>query len=649
MRNQQHRSTTTLLATTLTLLALGGLTAPVSAADGDKIVLTGFARDFPASHEDFAVLPPVPDGNGHYAGNVSQILGADGAPLQVHGVSDFNINFGSLVPGTPYAARLTVLGAEITSGGNPMPVTIETETSAEVFEPFGLYLDPGGNGDVNDGSNPRHFIYSLDDIYSAGTPISVTATSWLPQFETDDVGYDQAGGSTTETAQTDQLATQVTLPEDGTVTSITAYVSRSSGSDDDLMYALYDDNGGEPGDLILQTAEVNSSSGSNWHTINIPDTWLAGGDYWLAVTMEDDDDQAIAYQTAGGYETRRHSQNAVDSGFVATWDTPHKEIWNNRRLSIYMTYTSSTPTYAPYMTAKSGDDSQQVIVLRNGSDVPAIDAFQDQTNLAAFVDPYVNVATGKIVLQDNQAIYLFELGTSNLSSSAADFQDLVIMVTLATDPVYFFDPGATSSSLLPIGYKVDNQWEDTDGNSIAPHTYVPAFGDEAGEAGVLSNGGVTSPATFYEWFRDILGENMGTTVDITLTENGNGVYEIDDEDFMPLNGQLYGNEGEGENDNFTFAVAAEFTYDASANQFMEFKGGDGAWIFINGKLAIDLGGVDSSEDQYASVDRFGLVDGEDYDIRIFYANRGSAQDFMFRTNVFLTPGPVLGSSSAAFD
>ncbi len=34
-------------------------------------------------------------------------------------------------------------------------------------------------------------------------------------------------------------------------------------------------------------------------------------------------------------------------------------------------------------------------------------------------------------LDENQAIYLFELGTTNLTSSAADFQDLVVLITLA--------------------------------------------------------------------------------------------------------------------------------------------------------------------------------------------------------------------------
>lgn len=87
-----------------------------------------------------------------------------------------------------------------------------------------------------------------------------------------------------------------------------------------------------------------------------------------------------------------------------------------------------------YMTVDgSASDTQQLIVLRNGDDVPDIQGYLDQGNLVDFVRDYVDPETDKVVLDENQAIFLYELGTTNMNSAAADFQDLVVLVTLARD------------------------------------------------------------------------------------------------------------------------------------------------------------------------------------------------------------------------
>ena len=53
--------------------------------------------------------------------------------------------------------------------------------------------------------------------------------------------------------------------------------------------------------------------------------------------------------------------------------------------------------------------------------------------------------------------------------------------------------------------------------------------------------------------------------------------------------------------------------------------------------------------EYASLDRFGLVDGQTYEARLFYANRGNDSKFEFRMNEFLTPGKLLGAVSGGGD
>ncbi len=84
-----------------------------------------------------------------------------------------------------------------------------------------------------------------------------------------------------------------------------------------------------------------------------------------------------------------------------------------------------------HMTVNSDAGTTYVKVLRNGDPVPSIPGYMGQTSLETFVRDYVDPDTNRMVLDENQAIYLFELGTTTLSSPAADFQDLVVLVTLA--------------------------------------------------------------------------------------------------------------------------------------------------------------------------------------------------------------------------
>ncbi|NNF41950.1 MAG: hypothetical protein HKN62_02695, partial [Phycisphaerales bacterium] len=416
----------------------------IHAAGGTGVRLTGIVRDFPVTHPDFNVVPA--DGAGHYAGNVATLLGDDGRPLQVHGVSNFTIEFGKIVPGIPYAARATVLGAEITSGMDPMPVTIQAATDTETFDPFGDPNDPVA-ATVNDGANPRDYVFSLTDVYSAETPIAITATSWVEGAGSTRCGFDTVFTNEGSDADSRQVATRITLSYPGTVTSISAYVYGA----EDVMYGLYDDSGGEPGTLLTETVNGESPSSWGWWTRPVTPTWLPAGDYWLAIG-QDESFQRFRF-VAGGGETRTNNHDAEDNnGFQSTWSGTATS--SNRRLSIYANITPDAGAYAPHMTVSSGDDSPYVIVLKDGDPVPAVPSFGDQSTIADFVAPYVDLDTDQITLADNQAIYLFELGTTDLSSPSADFQDLVVMLTLATDPVYFFASGSGADGLEPVGFKV---------------------------------------------------------------------------------------------------------------------------------------------------------------------------------------------------
>ena len=74
------------------------------------------------------------------------------------------------------------------------------------------------------------------------------------------------------------------------------------------------------------------------------------------------------------------------------------------------------------------------MVLRNGDPVPDIDGFDGQAGAVEFIQQYIDPTSHTMSLHVNQSIYLFEIGTTNLDSSAADFQDLVVLITLGKTP-----------------------------------------------------------------------------------------------------------------------------------------------------------------------------------------------------------------------
>ena len=175
-----------------------------------------------------------------------------------------------------------------------------------------------------------------------------------------------------------------------------------------------------------------------------------------------------------------------------------------------------------------------------------------------------------------------------------------------------------------------------------------AIDDSAGVAGIASSGDISSADSFDEWYRDILGTNLSGRQAITLTRNADGVYEFLSDSFYPIDDRLFGNEGDAHNNYFTFVVKAQFVYTACAGQFFEFEGSDDAWLFVDGYLGIDLGGLRAGTGQHVDFDRLGsLQDGQTYELHFYYAHRQPLEAvFRMRTNVpVITSPPVMVSTS----
>lgn len=187
------------------------------------------------------------------------------------------------------------------------------------------------------------------------------------------------------------------------------------------------------------------------------------------------------------------------------------------------------------------------------------------------------------------------------------------------------------------GLKVRDQWRDAQGrNRISPRSYINARqGDVNGSFYAGYDGSLTTAVNFQKWWRDVPGVNMSMPLNLRLVRQpGTNTYTFNDRTdatyqnrggFFPINGNLLGNSGGStptKNYHFTFELTTQFQYKANTGQVFSFTGDDDVFVFIDGKLVIDLGGVHGAVNQSISLDRLNwLVDGQTYTLKFFFAER----------------------------
>jgi fibro-slime domain-containing protein len=176
----------------------------------------------------------------------------------------------------------------------------------------------------------------------------------------------------------------------------------------------------------------------------------------------------------------------------------------------------------------------------------------------------------------------------------------------------------------------------------------PAYNDAVDKA--KSN--TTNATDFDAWYHDNTPYTKMVLDTITLTRQANGTFlynhggtdpkVTNPPPFFPLDNRGWatppdgpeipylGADGAGVKHNFSFTSEVRYWFEYQGGESLNFIGDDDVWVFVNGQLAVDIGGIHGATAGSVTLDpaaasTYGLTVGQVYEIVVFQAERHVTQ------------------------